>query len=139
MGQIEGEENPSNDFLPHAPSRHPFPVFHHLLCREKEREKERERHTHTERKRRKETERERLNEREIEKASERERERLRARETEQHQQQAGLPAAPHAAQLWGAASQSMCAHKEGKSIQKANCSLRPWAMKKRRRRRRLWW
>ena len=24
----------------------------------------------------------------------------------------------------------MCAHKGGKSIQKANCSLRPWAMKK---------
>ena len=132
MGQIEGEENPPNDFLPHAPSRHPFAVFHHLLCSKRVRDRERERDR--ERLKERENEKERLSERE------RERERVRERETEQHQQQAGLPAAPHAARLWGAASQSMCAHKERKSIQKANCSLRPWAMKKRRRKtRRRWW
>lgn len=48
---------------------------------------------------------------------------------EQHQQKAAA-GTPCCAAFGGAESQSMCAHKGGKSIQKANCSLRPWAIRK---------
>lgn len=44
---------------------------------------------------------------------------------EQHQQKAAA-GTPCCSAFGGAESQSMCAHKGGKSIQKANCSLRPW-------------